>query len=133
MKTYTRDELQEILSKHIKWLKCEDGGERANLSWADLSRANLVGANLSFAFVACITGKKLYQTSGGIGECGRSLTLLAEGEEDKWLWWIGCFNGKSEEALREEIESRHIRNEKARITMCLAIDYLKAIAKENSK
>lgn len=34
-------ELREILEKHKKWLKGEDGGERANLYGADLRRANL--------------------------------------------------------------------------------------------
>ena len=41
--------LKDILDKHLKWLRGEDGGERADLSWADLSRANLYGANLSWA------------------------------------------------------------------------------------
>ena len=45
-KVYTKEELQEILSKHKKWLLNEDGGERANLSGADLSVANLSGADL---------------------------------------------------------------------------------------
>jgi len=52
--------LNEILEKHGKWLRDEEGGERwscafganlsrANLSDADLSRADLSGANLSGA------------------------------------------------------------------------------------
>ena len=46
--------LKDILDKHLKWLRGEDGGERAdlsgaNLSWANLSWANLYGANLSLA------------------------------------------------------------------------------------
>ena len=39
-------ELKNILDKHLKWLRCEEGGERANLYGADLSRANLSRANL---------------------------------------------------------------------------------------
>ena len=47
-------DLKEILEKHKKWLRGDDGGERAdlsraNLSRADLSWANLYGANLSGA------------------------------------------------------------------------------------
>ena len=47
-------ELKNILDKHFKWLRGENGGKRANLSRADLSganlsRANLFGANLSRA------------------------------------------------------------------------------------
>jgi len=49
MKTYTPEQLAEILSKHKSWLDDEDGGERANLSSANLSGANLGGANLSSA------------------------------------------------------------------------------------
>lgn len=41
--------LQEILSKHEKWLNHEDGGERANLRGANLRCADLRGANLSGA------------------------------------------------------------------------------------
>ena len=49
-----KQELKAILGKHLKWLRGEDGGERANLfganlSEADLSRANLSRANLSEA------------------------------------------------------------------------------------
>jgi hypothetical protein len=59
MKTYTREQLMEILELHRKWIRNEEGGKRANLSDADLSGAylrgaylrgaNLSGANLSGA------------------------------------------------------------------------------------
>ena len=45
----TREELQEILDKHKKWLNDEDGGEKANLRGADLRGANLRCANLEDA------------------------------------------------------------------------------------
>ena len=41
--------LSEIISKHEKWLRGETGGERANLSNADLSNADLSNANLRYA------------------------------------------------------------------------------------
>ena len=41
--------LKDILDKHLKWLRGEDGGEQANLFGANLSGANLSGANLSRA------------------------------------------------------------------------------------
>ena len=41
-----KEQLDEILEKHKKWLNDEPGGERANLFGADLFRANLFGANL---------------------------------------------------------------------------------------
>ena len=49
MKEYTREELNEILAKHKKWLWDEVGGERADLRYADLRYADLSGANLSGA------------------------------------------------------------------------------------
>ena len=44
-----KQELKNILDKHLKWLRGENGGKRADLSGADLSRANLSWANLSGA------------------------------------------------------------------------------------
>ena len=61
MKKYTAEELKEIIDKHGKWLRGEDGGERANLSCAylsgaylscaDLYGADLYGANLTSAYL----------------------------------------------------------------------------------
>ena len=69
--------LKEILANHFKWLRDEDGGSRANLSranlyGADLSRANLscadlYGANLSRAN---LYGADLY----GANLCGADLS-----------------------------------------------------------
>jgi uncharacterized protein YjbI with pentapeptide repeats len=54
MKTYTAPVLAEVIEKHGKWLRDEDGGELADLrgadlSWANLREANLSGADLSWA------------------------------------------------------------------------------------
>lgn len=48
-KTYTQNELREILEKHEKWLNNEKDVERANLSDADLRGADLYNADLSNA------------------------------------------------------------------------------------
>ena len=48
--------LKEILEKHKKWLRGEEGGEKAKLSGADLRGADLSGANLSGADLSCATG-----------------------------------------------------------------------------
>ena len=45
----TKQEIDLVLEKHLKWLRSEDGGERANLSEASLSMANLSRADLSVA------------------------------------------------------------------------------------
>lgn len=42
----THEQLSIVLEKHAKWLRDEDGGERANLQGANLRDANLWGANL---------------------------------------------------------------------------------------
>jgi hypothetical protein len=46
MKTYTADELKEVIRLHALWLADANGGVRADLSWADLSGANLSWADL---------------------------------------------------------------------------------------
>ena len=43
------EKLQEIIESHGRWLRNEEGGERANLRRADLSSADLSSANLSGA------------------------------------------------------------------------------------
>ena len=45
----TKEQLDDILRKHALWINNESGGERANLSGADLYQANLRGADLSGA------------------------------------------------------------------------------------
>lgn len=42
----TKEQLDEILEKHKKWLNDEPGGERADLRGASLQKADLRGANL---------------------------------------------------------------------------------------
>ena len=47
MKTYTKEQLREILEKHQKWLHGEEGGKRADLTGADLTCADLTCENLT--------------------------------------------------------------------------------------
>ena len=46
MRQYAAEELKIICEKHIKWLRDEEGGERANLRDANLRDANLRDADL---------------------------------------------------------------------------------------
>lgn len=49
-----KQELKAILGKHLKWLRGEDGGERANLSGADLFGAGYIEkAKNLFYPIAC--------------------------------------------------------------------------------
>ena len=45
MKTFTNEELKIIVEKHVKFLNGETGGEKADLSFADLRSANLSSAD----------------------------------------------------------------------------------------
>ena len=45
----TKEQLNEVLEKHKKWINAEPGGERANLQRADVWGANLQGADLQVA------------------------------------------------------------------------------------
>ena len=49
MRTISQKELKEILAKHKKWLNDEEGGEQADLRFADLRYADLKCADLRFA------------------------------------------------------------------------------------
>ena len=51
MRTFTEYELKEVLERHGKWARAEEGGERANLCDAILCGANLCGANLCGAIL----------------------------------------------------------------------------------
>ena len=49
MRKISEQELKDILDKHGKWLKGDDGGEKADLSSTDLSSADLRYADLRYA------------------------------------------------------------------------------------
>jgi hypothetical protein len=49
MRTFTKEELSAILESHSMWLENNSEGNRANLSYANLSYADLRSANLSYA------------------------------------------------------------------------------------
>ena len=88
-----KQELKAILGKHLKWLRGEDGGERANLSGAylsgaylfeanlsgaDLSEANLFGANLSEADLSRANLSGAYLFEANLSEANLSEADLSE-------------------------------------------------------
>ena len=112
-----KEELADVLEKHAKWLRSEEGCNRADLSRANLSRADLSRANLSRADLsgACLSGACLSgaDLSGAVaawaqiafmghGENGRMLTAYRVGKDDPTVFQCGCFWG-DEANLREYI------------------------------
>ena len=75
-KTYTRAELAEILEKHGKWLRDEDGGKRSDLSGANLSDANLRGANLRGANLSGANLRGTYLSNANLSGADLSGTNL---------------------------------------------------------
>jgi hypothetical protein len=76
MRTIDPQELKNILEKHRKWAMNESDGERANLSYADLSGANLSYADLSYADLsgANLSGANLsYANLSGANLSGANL------------------------------------------------------------
>ena len=78
----TAEELASVLGRHLKWVRGEDGGARANLSGANLSGADLRSANLGALNVAQI---------GPIGS--RRDYVVAMWGPDVDQVRTGCFNG----------------------------------------
>ena len=86
--------LQEIIKSHGRWLRNEEGGERAYLSSADLSSANLRGADLD----------KTYYQVVRIGS--RRGTTTYSVDDDNVL--CGCWNnykGGTLEEFKTRVES----------------------------
>ena len=107
----TSEELKEKIRLHKMWLNNEVGGEKAdlsranlygaNLSGADLSGANLYGANLSGAD---LSGAKSIISFGPMPTSGR--IIYASKHEDQWKVQAGCFWGTLDE-LELKVKSNH--------------------------
>ncbi len=88
-----KQDLDTTLANHLKWLRSETGGQRANLSRAYLRGANLTGADLRGAYLsgANLTGADLRGADlRGAYLSGANLsgTILAN---VSWLAWIGVY------------------------------------------
>ena len=64
--------LQEIIKSHGRWLRNEEGGERAYLSSADLSSADLSSANLSSADLSSANLSGAYLSSADLSSANLS-------------------------------------------------------------
>ena len=105
MKRYTRAELDLIIELHLKWIRGEEGGKRADLYGANLYGANLYGANLSRAnlYGANLHGANLSRANlygaglHGARNIDKALNLfypIACPEYGSFIGWKRCKDGK---------------------------------------
>ena len=117
----TQEKLKEIIASHGKWMRCEEGGERADLSNADLRGADLSGADLSGADLsgadlsgADLSGADLDKTYYQIVRIGsRVATTTYCVEADNVV--CGCWNdykGGTLDEFRKRVESVYGENGK---------------------
>ena len=90
----TQEELNTILDKHKKWLDGDAGGERANLSGANLSRANLSEAYLSRANLseANLSGANLSRADLSEAYLSRANLIGADLDYSCWPLWCGSLD-----------------------------------------
>ena len=129
MRELTKKEI-EVLQRHAKWLKNEEGGEKANLRDANLWGANLWGANLRGANLwgANLWGANLWGANGKVLSFGpigsrQGITYVTKTERTIHVR-CGCFYGTLEEFTakveEEHGDSQHGKSYKA------AIEFIKA-------
>ena len=100
----TQEKLKEIIASHGKWLRCENGGERANLRGADLCGADLCGANLRDADLCGANLRETYYQIVRIGSRNATTTYCVE--DDNVV--CGCWNnykGGTLEEFKKRVES----------------------------
>ena len=144
MRELTKKEI-EVLQRHAKWLKNEEGGEKADLRGSDLRDADLRGANLWGANLrdadlrdadlrdadlrgADLWGANLWGATGKILSFGpigsrQGITYVTKTERTIHVR-CGCFYGTLEEFAakveKEHGDSQHGKSYKA------AIEFIKA-------
>ena len=89
MRTFTEEQLREIIESHGRWLRDEEGGKRADLSGSDLRGSNLRGSNLSDSNLSGSNLDKKYYQVVRIGS--RKGTTTYNATDDIVL--CGCWNG----------------------------------------
>ena len=136
MRELTKEEI-EVLQRHAKWLKNEEGGEKANLRGANLRGANLRGADLRGANLrdadlwdANLRGADLRGAAGKILSFGpigsrQGITYVTKTERTIHVR-CGCFYGTLEEFAakveEEHGDSQHGKSYKAAIEFIKAYD-----------
>ena len=101
-----KEQLQEKLSLHKKWLNNEDGGQRADLRGAYLQGADLRGADLQGANLrgANLRGANHIKLFGPMPTSGRM--VYAVRHDSGWMVQAGCFWGTLDE-LEAKVKASH--------------------------
>ena len=134
----TKEQLDNVLRKHLLWTINKSVGERANLSRANLSRANLRGANLSEANLrwADLSGADLSEANlygadlrgADLHEAKNLNFPIACPEEGSFIGFKKCQDGKivkleiTVDALRCSATGRKCRCSKAKVLSITNID-----------
>ncbi|CWU41519.1 TPA: pentapeptide repeat-containing protein [Listeria monocytogenes] len=123
-----KEELDIILENHWKWLR-DEGGERADLTGADLRHTNLTNADLSNANLtnAVLTWVN-WQDVRGLTVVAVQVDTTRKNNQIAYIkelhiWTTGCFQGTLEE-LKDSIEQTHASNDFLKRRYYRAINYI---------
>jgi len=121
LRTIAKEELAIILEKHVKWLRGEDGGERADLTSANLRSANLTSADLTSANLRSANLRSADLTSANLTSAVNAELVIARTRtvppEGSVIGWKKCTGGVlvkikvPEEAKRSNAFGRKCRAE----------------------
>ena len=119
MRTLSKEELQEILEKHKKWLTGKDGGERADLRGTDLRGTNLREADLRRADLRRADLREAYLRGADLREadlnfpiaCPESGSFIGYKKARKYIIKLKIL----ENAKRSSATSRKCRCDKAEV------------------
>ena len=150
MKTYTSEELKDILEQHKLWLSDNTKGKRADLrsadlSWADLSSANLSSANLSSADLSWAYLSSANLSSANLSSANlrsaylddKIISIAQIGSRkgmtiynfDKDIVWCGCWTGTLAE-FENRVKKTHRDNSQCLKEYMGAITYFKSLKEE---
>ena len=82
-----KEKLNEIIKKHKKWLNCENGGVRADLSHSDLSHSDLSHIDLSHSDMSHSD-----LSHSNLRSCNLSHSNLSHSNIDYSCWPLWCMS-----------------------------------------
>ena len=130
MRNIEKEELKEILEKHLKFTKSEEGGECADLSVADLSCADLRSSNLSGADLSGADLKNILYDEY------TTFFAMCCPEEGAFVGFKRCRNNLivklliTEDAKRNSSTTRKCRCSKAKVLEILTTEGKKAVERK---